>query len=260
VSYKSILLAGSVCAAGLALTAGAALAGGIAGTVSADYANYSFSGVSGSADSVGGSAAGRIDTGLWGMKLQGNGSYHNISTTGLNANNWNIGADAYWVPGKGRLGLSVGYQGFDVGPSLKITNYGAFAEWWAGSQYTVAGKLGGFSGNYGIDGYYLGGQFKGYATPDLALSGSADYTDFKSSNEIDLTAKAEVLLSETIPVSASGGYRYSEVSGVSGHMNTWFVSLTWYCDENGSDPSLVGRQRSGTLGWAAGFRPVAGLF
>ena len=258
-SYKTILLLGSICAAGFVLSAGAAQANGIAGTASADYANYSFSGASGSADSWGGSVAGRIDTGLWDMKLQGNAAYHNISASGISVDNWGLSGNAYWEPGKGRLGLSLGYQNFDAGPSLNITNYGAFAEWWASDAFTLSAKGGGFSGNYGIDGYYLGGEAKGYVMPDVALSGSVDYTDFNSANETDLTAMAEWLVSEDVPVSISGGYRYSDISGFSGHVNTWFVALTWYCDEDGSDPTLAGRQRSGTLNWTAGFRPVAGM-
>ena len=267
-TYRPFLL-GSICAAALALSASTVLADGIAGTLSGDYSNLSLSGISGSADDWGVSGALEGGTGFEQMKVELNAGYHNLSSGGLSIDNWDVGGNAFWAPGAGRLGINVAYRSLSgSGASVDLTNYGAFAEWWATNAITLAVKGGGlhlkasasYLGSGSTNGYYVGGNATGYVMPDLSLSGRIDYTDLGYGlHDTDYTARAEWLPWEDMPISISGGYTYSDISMTSTHGDTWFVALTYYYNEGG-DMSLVDRQRSGTLGWSAAVNPVAAAF
>lgn len=269
-TYKPLLL-GAACAAGMALMPIAAMAASdMAGTVSGGYANTSYTGVSGSADSYGISGEGKLQTGLWDMQIQGDAGYHHTSAGGVDINDWNLGGHLFWALSEGRIGATVGYRSADAsGVSVDITNYGAFAEWWPTGSITLAGRGGGFNADLTItglgtgsgDGYYLGGSATGYVIPDFSVSGAVDYARIHNLFDVtSYTARAEYLVSEQVPLSISAGYTYSHVSFLSGHANTWFVALTWYCDEAGGNQTLVSRQRTGTLGSSASFNPLANVF
>lgn len=232
--------------------AGSAAAGGFEGLstrLSLDYGNYDFSGGGPSLDSWGIAGAGRVRTGLWDMNLQLDGGYHHIAIPGPDLDDWNVAGTGFWLGPKGRIGVSVGYDSLSNGSSFDVTDYGAFGEWWPTDSLTFSGKAGGFSGSFGLDGYYLGGGASAYIHQDFRLTANIDYTSINSAfDETDYGIGAEWLISRDFPLSIGAGYRYTDFSGTSSHVDTFMLSLTWYCDEEGDyDTSLVGRQRGGAI-------------
>lgn len=178
-------------------------------------------------------------------------------------NLWNVDGSIFWAPTMGRLGVNVGYTGISVSgfTDLHITNYGAFGEFYAGDAFTLGAKAGatsisvsGFSGNG--NGYYVGGIATGYATPNLAISGMVDYTDFDGTNLTNLTAQVEYMFSAMLPVSVYGGYTYSDFSGGAGNASQFFIGVKIY---TGAGTTLIDNQRNGALGWIGNFGLRQGL-
>lgn len=259
-SYRSLLV-GSISAAVVAAASlGAAQAGDLSdfhGTLSGNYANLNISHGGGSADLYGVSGAGTIPLNLSGAHVEGALGYHHMTTSGANADVYNVGGSLYWMPGAGRLGVTVGYHDTNQSGSSSVTNYGGFAEWFANDFVTVGAKGGGFSGSASTDGYYIGGRATGYATRNIALNASIDYAHINHlTDETDYSLSGEWLVSETTPISIYGGYTYTDLSNTSVHVDTWMIGLRIYTDGNGAT-TLVDRQRSGTLGWASSFGPAA---
>ena len=229
-----------------------------AGRLSLDYAHFSPS--SGSdGNQWGFSGTGLFPLGKnFGLNLDL--GYHNVSSTGASLDNWTVNGSLAWLQKDWRIGPSFGYQSNSVGSfSTSTYNYGLFADYFASPSWTLSGKGGGFSSSPGSDGYYLGGQLKGYLNPDFALSGSIDYTRFTrfgGSSETDYTFAGEYLFWDDEdeddddcwwpPSSIYGGYTYSGFAPGKFYVNSFFIGLKLYTNGNGAD-SLVDRQRTGTL-------------
>lgn len=224
------------------------------GILDGGYSNYDFNhGVGSTSDyHIGG--GGMFGLGPdWAAQL--NAGYNHSDGNGSNANAWNADGAAFWRGGEGRLGAAIGYTDINgAGPDVNATHYGLFGDWYATRAITLGVKGGAFNGSHGTKGDYAGAQITGYITPNFSLSGSYDYTHLDHvTNENDLTAQAEWLFSERVPVSLYGGYTRSEFSHVSA--NVWFVGLRFYCDP--TDGSLVQRQRGGAEIYGTHFGPAA---
>ncbi|MBI3678353.1 MAG: hypothetical protein HY243_17215 [Proteobacteria bacterium] len=242
----------------LALSAVPALASNFSGTLSGDYANVS--GLGSSANIWGVSGSGVFDVASnWAIGLDA--GYHNFNGSGFNTNLWNVSGNAFYRAANGRIGAVLGYDSTDNGifGSFHTTNYGGGGEWFASNMFTLAAKGGGFSGGFGLNGYYAGGAVTVYAMPDLGFSASYDYTSFGHGlHEDDWSVQGEWLVSEATPISVYGGYQGSTINLFgSTTANTWFVGLRLYTNGDGS-MTLVDRQRNGTLGWTGSFSPLLG--
>jgi len=250
---RSIILA-SVAAVALAAPASAA---GFDGVLSGDYAHLDANGGGGSANSWGVSGGGFFGFAPdWGAQVDG--GYHHVDGSGLSVNDWNVDGSIQWRGMWGRVGGVIGYNSNDAGGggSIDVTNYGGFVDWYASHSITVAVKAGGFNANHGVDGDYAGAQLTGYATPDLALSVSYDYTHLQhAGNENDWGLQAEWLVSETTPVSIYAGYTNSKIGGGGPTINVWGGGVKFYMDQPGP-VTLVDRQRSGAETYGAGFGPT----
>jgi hypothetical protein len=251
---KSLLLSTAVLALGLAFTATANA--DVSGTLSSSYASDTDSG-SANLWNINGSLTGLVD-GNWG--LEATGGYHSLSGGGgSNLDIWNVGGSAYWAGTQGRLAVTVNhYSTGTSGVDLNDTSYGVGGEWYGGPQFTIALKGGGntiSSGGANASGSYTGGMLKWYAMPNLALSGSVDYTEFSGLHVTSEAAQLEWMFSNSVPLSIYGGYEHEEfgTSGIFGSAasgNTFNVGLKFYFN-NPASGSLVDRQRSGSLGYIA---------
>ncbi|HEY5236769.1 MAG TPA: hypothetical protein VIJ62_00180 [Rhizomicrobium sp.] len=258
------LLLASACALAFAAPASAQFAA----TLNTGYSHVSLDQGGGDINvwDIGGQAAATIPG--TGFNIQGDLGYNNLSGSGDSGNSWSGGGAAFWADDMLRAGATANYDGFNGGGSgtVHITNYGGFGEWFAGMM-TVGVKGGGLnlSVNQGgisgsTTGAYVGGEVVGYAMPDLALTGTIDYTDLSHGvHETDFTPQAEWLFSEDLPIAVYGGYTFSHVviaNSGSGNANTFFIGLRLYVNGNGS-AALIDRQRTGTVGWGTAFSPLA---
>jgi hypothetical protein len=237
------LLAG-VCAAACTLWVGQAMADP-SGTIGVGYNYTTGSSGSGHIDdwNINGSIAAPITSNI---SLQGDASYDGFSETGgTSFHTTQVSGSGFWQGAKGRLGLTAGYNEFGIsGGSFHFENYGAFGEFYASDRVTLGLKGGSLTGS-GLNATYIGGEIVGYATPNLALSGTFDYAGVSGSHINTYGAKAEYLVSETTPISVTGGYTYTDVGG-GFHLNTWMIGAKFYFGGKGS---LVDHQRSGAETW-----------
>ena len=249
----------------------------VSATVGGDYANTGFERGVGHGDGF--DVNGKVDLPLdWnGLGVEAAGGYSERSGSALfgqTANVWNVGGSVYWTdPNFLRLVASYNYLSDNaLGSTVNVSNYGAGAEFYPLDILTFAAKGGGFSGNFRLSGWYLGGNATGYILPDLALSGSVDDTDetegspFTTSpalgSDVDLTFKAEWLVSEEIPFAVYGGYTYSAIDrnwGLGPNANTFFVGAKFYLNSNGAQ-TLEARQRDTGLDWTTHFAAVVTRF
>lgn len=251
---RTRILLGAVSALALATMAmGPANAQVFNGALEGDYSSLDLNAHNGSANVWGG--GGSVETALGGLGLnaQLDAGYHDISAFHHDIGDFNVGGDLFWQGDRGRLGATVDYQNLSCcSTTIDVTNYGAFAELYVMPELTVGVKGGAFSGNFGIEGSYAGGEAVGYVMPDLALSGLLDYTSLDhGSSELDYTAQAEWLVSEQTPVSVTFGYTYSDFNH-GGSANTFLVGIKLYLDGNGAQ-TLVDRQRSANESWGSKF-------
>lgn len=250
---KYLLLSAGVLALGLAVSGSANAA--VSGTLSGSYASETDTG---GADlwNINGSLTDTFGSN-WGGELTG--GYHNIDAGGGSSLDiWNVGGSVFWASMQGRLAATVNYYSTsDFGFDVNVTNYGVGGEWYAGPNFTVAVKGGGSTvsaGGGNDSGGYAGGMLQWYVMPNLALSGSVDYSEFAGSNSTSETAKVEWMFSNNMPVSIYGGYSHLNESGGG---NLVFVGLKVYMNgANGG--ALVDRQRNGSLGYIAA-TPVFGI-
>lgn len=224
------------------------------GTLEGDYSSIDLSGHNGSANVWGGGGSAETALGGLGLNAQLDAGYHDISVVHHDVGDFTIGGDLFWQGDRGRLGASVDYQNLSCcSQTIDLTNYGAFAELYVMPELTVGVKGGAFSGSFGIDGSYVGGEAEGYVMPDLAISGLLDYTSYDHGfSEVDYTAQGEWLVSEQTPVSVTLGYTRSNFSHGGGSANTFMVGLKLYLDGNGAQ-TLVDRQRSANESWGSKF-------
>jgi len=103
-------------------------------------------------------------------------------------------------------------------------------------------------GHGSTSGGYAGGEVVAYATPDFDLQGHVDYVGVNRGDQTTLGARAEYLISHSVPLSAWVGYDYATLrgGGLSENANTLSVGLRYYFGGGGT---LVQRQRSGVDGW-----------
>jgi hypothetical protein len=206
--------------------------------------------------------------GVPGITLQANAGYTNLSGDSANINEWTGGGAFFWSGAEFRGGAASNYGGIGGDASGHLVNVGGFFEWFPG-MFTVGVKGGGFSASGNEDGSYVGVEGAVYVMPNLSLSATFDYTNISDSvgfvnvgtRETDISPQAEWLVSDEIPVSVYAGYTYVNISSsassahVSGNGNIIFVGLRLYTNGTGAT-SLMDRQRSGTVGWAANFKPI----
>jgi hypothetical protein len=245
------LAAFAVCGLGFASPALADAPQGVAGTLSAQYGQWDFAGATADHWNVAGQAAfgfapqfgGEIDAG-----------YANLSGTS-SVDLWNIGGSAFWAPAFGRIGGTLQYQTANgSGVDVDQTQYGAFGEYFISNAVTLGLNAGGISASAPAacagcsvsgDGGYVGGGLIGYLMPNLSLTGSINYAGTDGSDTTSYNLQAEWLFSEVLPVSGFVGYSYTDVSGISDHIDHWFIGFKYYTDGNGS--TLVDKQRNGAL-------------
>lgn len=227
-------------------------------TIGADY-SYISTNVGHNLNQFGGDISGVVPLGSSDFSLQGDGAYHYLTTSGVNINSYEAGGAITWHNSMGRIGAAVAYSGFQSNNgggsvNLNFVSYGAYGEWFAGDAFTLGLKGGGasVSGSSGMGGGfgnatlgYVGGQIVGYATPDLALSGTVDYIGDSSGHLTTAGAQAEWLVSRTTPISVFVGYNYDDFSGVTA--NIFSVGAKWYI--GGGPTSLVDHQRNGVDNW-----------
>jgi hypothetical protein len=246
-------LLGGVCALALSAipftSAMAEAPMGFAGNIGGEYKYITCDGCSGE-------SAGGVD----GSGAFGFGQFAGQVDTGYQAFNggniWYVGGSFFWAPAGGRLGANVGYSAAHASPlDLHVTNYGGWGEIYGGDALTFGLKGGGLSitvpacpSAYGCDttGGYVGGDVTGYATPNLAISGRADYFDFNGANIWDLSANVEFLFSSAVPVAIYGGYTYTSISGGGGNANQFIIGVKLY---TGAGMTLVENHRNGAVGW-----------
>ncbi|MBV9330510.1 MAG: hypothetical protein JOZ55_03040 [Alphaproteobacteria bacterium] len=225
----------------------------------ADYDHVSLSGGNGSADGFDAGGAVAIPLGWSGLNVQGQGGYSYLSHVlgPYSANQLNIGGTVYWADPTWRIGGVYNYIANNaIGSTFKLNEYGGAAEFFFAPEITLAANGGGFSGNFHVSGWYVGGHATGYIMPDLGITGAVEYTDAttlgapgSTGTEVDLTAQGEWLVSEEIPVSVFGGYTYSSLNsgfGLGSNGNTFFVGLKLRLNESGAG-DLVDRDRSGPM-------------
>ncbi len=227
-------LLGAACAIALSALASTAANAAVNGFIGGSYGNIN-SGGSSDVWGIKGALSGTFGGG-WG--IQGQGDYHNISSSA--ADDWDLGGNVFWGTSTFRVNGQVLYH--DIG-GANFTNYGAGVTWFAGPSVNVAARGGGYSGT-GTSGGYIGGNIDWYAIPNLAISGHVDYIDIGTGITSE-TGQVEWLFSSSTPVSIYGGYQHVDISGA--NANVWFLGVKLYVNSAGGD--LVDRQRAG-LGYA----------
>ena len=248
---RTTIVAGLMLGAlGLATPALAMPPAGFAGTLSAQYGQWSTSGFN--ADQWG--IAGQAAFGLapqFGAEIDA--GYSNLSDHG-SIDTWNIGGHGFWSTDMARLGLTVQHQSSSGGGAdFHITNYGGFGEYYASPMFTLGLNAGGYSANASLGGFgggddsggYVDGGVIGYILPDLSLTGQINYVGATGANATNFGITGEWLFSESVPVSGYVGYNYTDLSNGGGHVDQWFIGFKYYTDGNGS--SLVEKQRNGAL-------------
>ncbi|MDE2488291.1 MAG: hypothetical protein KGO51_12925 [Alphaproteobacteria bacterium] len=160
-----------------------------------------------------------------------------------------------WAEPTWRIGATVGDHA-TRGPAggLSTTNFGAYGVWFPTRSVTLSAKSGAFSGRAG--GAYAGAAAYWYITPDLAVFGSWDGARFhRGFTELDWTASAQWLPWQRAPISLIAGYTRSEFAGhVDLHSHMAFVAFRLFWNRSGK-VSLVGRERTGPVGWPGAFGP-----
>jgi hypothetical protein len=250
VKFKIALFA-SACAFALAAPASAQFAGQVGAGyshINADHININDLNASLAAESA------LFDTDF---HLQANMTYSNLAVhdAPVTGNEWSGGGTAFWATDMFRAGVTANDDTIHFGPresSEHETSFGGFGEWFCGA-FTAGLKAGDISGS----GAYVGGEGAFYAMPNLALTGTIDYSGASHTHETDFTPQVEYLFSDEIPVSLYAGYTYASASGFgsSGNGNAFFVGLHLYVNSNGAT-GLIGRQRTGTVGWGSTFGPL----
>jgi hypothetical protein len=180
--------------------------------------------------------------------VQGDAAYDTLNASGVSGHTATVGGAAFWAGARGRLGASLGYDEFGASGSVAhFTTYGAFGLLYAGERVTLGIKGGGLSGS-GISSAYGGGEIVGYATPNVAITGTIDSLNASHVSFSSYGLRAEVLPAPATPVSLFGGYAYQAIGPV--HFNIYSVGLKVYFG-GPKDATLVTRQRTGVETWGA---------
>jgi hypothetical protein len=240
-----LIVAASAAALGLAL-AGQASADPTA-TLGGGYDYTTLSGASGHLNdwNVNGSVSAPVYQDL---HLQGDASYQDYtgSSGGGSAHTTYVSGTAFWQFAKGRIGATAGYNelGESGAGSVHFENYGAFGVFYPSNQVTLGIKGGALTGS-GLNASYEGGEIVGYATPNLAFSGTIDNASISSAHITTYGVKGEYLVSQSTPIAVNAGYTYTDLSGHF-HLNTYLVGVKFYFGKGGT---LVDHQRNGDETW-----------
>jgi len=230
-----LTLAAALMATAVPMAAHAAVSANLSGS----YANFSNGG--GDVWNIDGALSDTFSMN-WGAEV--NGGYHNASGN----SGGNFGGALFWQAPNFRVAASGNYLNFG---GFNLSNYGVGGEWFASSQFTVALRGGGVSGNGGTSGGYAGADLKFYIMPNLALNGGVDYIGISGGNITSEDIKAEWLVSQSTPVSIFGGYTHVDISGGGGSQDAFMVGLKIYTNDPAGG-TLVDRQRDGNLGYIDG--------
>jgi hypothetical protein len=254
-------LPGISCGLFVALLSTAGFAEPMSSTIGANYERASAPGA-GSTDSWEINASGSMPLDWSGVSIAGGAAFWTSShSSGGNVNNLELNVAPYWSGANGRVGATFNYLYADgAGPSASTFIYGAGGEWFAGEQFTVGVRGGGFAND--LAGSYLGAEVKWYAMPDFSVMGGYDHTslDF-GAHENDWTAAAEYLFSEETPIAGYLQYQRGKLTvGGLGSLNidAWTIGIKYYC--NPTAKTLVDRQRTGTFDYVSNVSAVGFKF
>ncbi len=238
----------------IAALAAAGIGMGLAGAAAADPTAT----VSGGYTQIKASNLGGVKFDDWGIggavqapvaphwNLQGDAAYDTLNATGVSGHSATVSGAAFWAGAHGRLGATLGYNEFGAsGSAAHFTTYGAFGVFYAGERLTLGVKGGGLSGS-GISSAYGGGEIIGYATPNVAISGTIDSLNDNHLSFTSYGARAEVLPAPATPISLFGGYTYQSIGPI--HFNIYSVGLKLYFG-GPKDATLVERHRTGVETW-----------
>ena len=118
---------------------------------------------------------------------------------------------------------------------------------YAGDRLTLGLKGGGLSGS-NVSSTYGGGEIVGYATPNVAISGTIDGLTTNHVNFASYGLRGEILPAPATPISLFGGYTYQTIGPI--HFNVYSLGLKIYFG-GPKDATLVERHRSGVETWGA---------
>ena len=231
---RFIMLAGALALIPFAAQAGTSF------DLSGSYANFS----DGGGDVYNADAAATTTFGGdWGGEITG--GYHHV-TLGGGRDLGNAGGSVFWQSPNLRVAVTGNFADLNV---FHLATYGAGAEWYAAPDWTLAARAGGASGQFNVDGGYVGGDVKHYFTPDVAVNVGVDYINLSGfAHVVSEDIRAEWLVSETTPIAVFGGYGHVESSGTS--QDVFFVGVKLYVNDGAAN--LADRQRSGALGYISG--------
>ena len=178
--------------------------------------------------------------------VQADAAYDTLNAPGASGHTATVGGAGFWAGAQGRLGATVAYNEFGVaGASTHFTTYGAFGVLYASDRITLGLKGGGLSGS-GSTASWGAGEIIGYATPNLAISGTIDGLATGSTHFSSYGVRGEVLPAPATPVSLFGGYTYQAIGPV--RFNVYSVGLKVYFG-GPKAASLVDRHRTGVETW-----------
>jgi hypothetical protein len=181
-----------------------------------------------------------------GVQLDANGDH--AWASGGSSSIGGFGGDILWSDNKGRMALSL--QSHDTFHS-HFNSYGFGGEWFAARYLTLAFKTGVLNKS---SVWYGGGEIRAYVFPDLALTGSIDYSSFPSSrHESDVSGNVEYLVSRIFPAAVFTGFSVSTITGAK-QITAWNIGLKIYLNGD-SDSSLVERQRGGPADYITSYGP-----
>ncbi len=225
-------------------------------TVGADYGRITAGSGSGHVNRAHVDGGIALGLGVGGIVIEADGSYTRLSELPVDdATYSSFGGSLFWASAEGRIGATAGYNHLEYIGDGNVTNYGAFGEWFADDAFTLGLKGGGFSSNFSVKGTYAGGEVAFYPLPNIALNATVDYTKFNgggNAHQTDFTVGGEWLAIRGVPATIYTAYTYTDASFFTDHINTWFVGIRLYFNDDSR--TLVERHREGTTGWAGKFQ------
>jgi len=198
-------------------------------------------------------------TGIWfspsHVNLELNFACGDASNPNFHAQQGSAGANLIWSESTWRVGASTSRHLMDrSGPDPRATNCGLYGVWFPSGSLTLQGKGGRFSGN--TDGKYAGIAANWYVTPNVSLFGARDSADYDQDFEESIsTGSVQYLPREGRPLSFVLGYSRTDFdfsNGVQTHANALFVAVRFFFNRSGQR-TLVGRERTGPVGWPGSF-------
>ena len=244
--------------------------GGISGyvDVSASYTNLSsdFVGATGGSWAADGAV---IVPFANNWAIQGNANYNSLGLSiedeHLTLSTGSGAGSLMYMNNRGRIGATGSYASESLrimgSLTLSTTAYGVFGDWYANNAVTLSARGGGLSSTIGeggdhetfSGGGYAGAQIVGYATPNIAFSGTVDYlsfpiegTNFQVTNA---TFGAEGRFWPQYPITIGASYTYADtrIESESLVTSTFGVKLKYYF---GPGATLEDQQRGGAESWS----------